>query len=45
VIEELSRTLWGVRRAAADGVPTEQRLEAARMTMSDTTETMTKAAS
>jgi len=40
VIEELTRTLWGVRRAATDGVPTEQRLEAARMTMSDT-ETMT----
>jgi len=40
VIEALTRTLWGVRRAAADGVPTEQRLEAARMTMSDT-ETMT----
>lgn len=36
MIEELTRTLWGVRRAAADGVPTEQRLEAARMTMSDT---------
>ena len=41
MIEALTRTLWGVRRAAADGVPTEQRLEAARMTMSDTTETMT----
>lgn len=40
MIEELTRTLWGVRRAATDGVPTEQRLEAARMTMSDT-ETMT----
>lgn len=40
MIEELTRTLWGVRRAAADGVPTEQRLEAARTTMSDT-ETMT----
>lgn len=40
MIEALTRTLWGVRRAAADGVPTEQRLEAARMTMSDT-ETMT----
>ncbi len=40
MIEELTRTPWGVRRAAADGVPTEQRLEAARMTMSDT-ETMT----
>ncbi len=40
MIEALARTLWGVRRAAADGVPTEQRLEAARMTMSDT-ETMT----
>ncbi len=35
MIEALTRTLWGVRRAAADGVPTEQRLEAARMTMSD----------
>ncbi len=40
MIEELTRTLWGVRRAAADGVPTEQRLEAARTTMGDT-ETMT----
>lgn len=40
MIEALTRTLWGVRRAAADGVPTEQRLEAARTTMSDT-ETMT----
>lgn len=40
MIEALTRTLWGVRRAATDGVPTEQRLEAARMTMSDT-ETMT----
>lgn len=40
MIEELTRTLWGVRRAATDGVPTEQRLEAARTTMSDT-ETMT----
>lgn len=40
MIEALTRTLWGVRRAAVDGVPTEQRLEAARMTMSDT-ETMT----
>lgn len=40
MIDALTRTLWGVRRAAADGVPTEQRLEAARMTMSDT-ETMT----
>lgn len=28
MIEALTRTLWGVRRAAADGVPTEQRLEA-----------------
>ncbi len=36
MIEALTRTLWGVRRAAADGVPTEQRLEAARTTMSDT---------
>lgn len=36
MIEELTRTLWGVRRAAADGVPAEQRLEAARTTMSDT---------
>lgn len=41
MIEALTRTLWGVRRAAADGVPTEQRLEAARTTMSDTTETET----
>ena len=41
MIEDLTRTLWGVRRAAADGVRTEQRLEAARMTMSDKTETMT----
>lgn len=40
MIEALTRTLWGVRRAATDGVPTEQRLEAARTTMSDT-ETMT----
>jgi len=40
VIDALTRTMWGVRRAAADGVPTEQRLEAARTTMSDT-ETMT----
>lgn len=40
MIDALTRTLWGVRRAAADGVPTEQRLEAARTTMSDT-ETMT----
>ena len=41
MIEALTRTLWGVRRAAADGVPTEQRLEAARTTMSDTNETET----
>ena len=40
MIDALTRTLWGVRRAA-DGVPTEQRLEAARTTMSDTTETET----
>ena len=40
MIDALTRTMWGVRRAAADGVPTEQRLEAARTTMSDT-ETMT----
>ena len=36
MIEALTRTLWGVRRAAADGVPTEQRLETARNIMSDT---------
>lgn len=41
MIEALTRTLWGARRAAADGVPTERRLEAARTTMSDTTETET----
>lgn len=44
MIDALTRTLWGVRRAAADGVPTEQRLEAARMIAAGTeavTETAT----
>ena len=35
MIEALTRTLWGVRRAAADGVPTERRMEVAREIMSD----------
>lgn len=43
MIEALTRTLWGVRRAAADGVPTEQRLEAARAIAADT-EHVTEAA-
>lgn len=30
MIEALTRTLWGVRRAAADGVPTDKRLAAAK---------------
>lgn len=30
MIEALTRTLWGVRRAAADGVPADKRLAAAK---------------
>jgi len=44
VIEALTRTLWGVRRAATDGVPTEQRLESARTIAADTEAAATETA-